>query len=73
MQRMDLAQFAAAHFTGVGLPCILLFSPLKRVSREFIFRFGCPLLLMAGDVGAAVASDTGASNGAISRGSMLHV
>ena len=50
----DLAHFAAARFTGVGLTRIFFFFPLKRVCREFIFYFGSTLLLMTGDVGAVV-------------------
>ena len=62
-----------ARFTGVGLPWIFFFSPLKIFLREVIFRFGRPLLLMAGAVSAAVAGGAGASTGAISRESMLYV
>ena len=69
----DLAPFAAACFTGVGVLLIFFFFHLKRVRREFLFRFGRPLLLVAGAVGSAVAGGAGASTGAISCGSILDV
>ena len=67
----DLAPFVAERFTGFGLPCILFFFPLKIVCCEVLFRFGSPLLLMYGAVGAAVTGGAGARTGAISRGFML--
>ena len=69
----DLAPFAAAQFTVVGLPFILFFFNLKIVFREVFFRFGRPLLVMANAIGAAVAGGLGASTGVISLGSMLYV
>ena len=69
----EIVHFSAARFTCVGLPCILFFFPLKRVCHEVIFRFGRPLLLLAGAIGAAVADGAGASTGAISHGLMLDV
>ena len=71
----DLALFVAARFTGVGLPCIFFFLPLKIVCREFLFRFRNPLLLMASSVGTEVAggASAGTSTGAISHGLMLDV
>ena len=69
----DHTPFAEARFTGVGLPCILFFFPLKIFCREVLFRFRCPLLLMAGAVGAAVAGGAGASTGDIYRGSIFDV
>ena len=69
----DLAPFAAARFTCVGLPYIFFFFSIKRFLREVLFCFGRPLLLMTGDVGAEVVDGAGASTGAISRGSMLDV
>ena len=68
-----LTPFVAARFTGVGVPCIFFFLPLKRVICEVFFRFRRPLLLMAGAVGTAVDGGAGASTGVISCGSMLDV
>ena len=67
----DLAPFVAARFTGVGVPCILFFSPQKNFRHEVLFRFGRPLLLMAGAFGATGPGGADASTGAISRGSMI--
>ena len=62
-----------ARFTGFGMPYIFFFFPLKIVRREVLFRFGCPLLLMAGDIGDTVAGGAGDSNGAIPCVSMIYV
>ena len=56
----DLAPFAAAQFTGVGLPWIFYFFHLKIDRREVLFCFGRPLLWTASAVGAAVAGGSGA-------------
>ena len=67
----DLSPFVAERITVVGVICIFFFSPLKIVSREVLFHFRCPLLLMASYVGATVSVGSGASTGAISCGSMI--
>ena len=69
----DPAPFVTVYFTGVGVPWIFFFLPLKRVFCEVLFHLGRPLLLMAGDVCAAVAGGTGSSTGVISRLLMFDV
>ena len=69
----DIAPFATASFTGVGFPWIFFFFYLKRFCREFLLRFGRPLLLISGAIGAAVTGGANASTGAISCGLMFDV